>query len=86
MLNSSYDKIGLNLKFERAFVLVLETILGSSAVTNCNGNSTTYYHPTRNEVRRAEWSKAHRFECLVIVVVRGSSPGITICFFFLESN
>ena len=30
MLNSSYDKIGLNLKFERALVLVLENILGPS--------------------------------------------------------
>ena len=34
MLNSSYDKTGLNLKFERAFLLVLENILGPSAVTH----------------------------------------------------
>ena len=34
MLNSLYDKIGLNLRFELAFVSVLENISGPSAVTN----------------------------------------------------
>ena len=32
MLNSLYDKIRLNLKFEQAFVLVLDNILGPSVV------------------------------------------------------
>ena len=35
--------IRLDLKFEQAFVLVLENILGPSAVAH-NRNSTTYYH------------------------------------------
>ena len=35
-LNSSRDMIGSNLKFERAFVFVLENILSTSAVTNYN--------------------------------------------------
>ena len=34
MLNSSCDMIGLNMKFERACVLVLDNILGPSAVTH----------------------------------------------------
>ena len=64
MLNSSYDKTGLNLKFIRAFVLVLENIvlvleniLGPSVVTHYNGNSTTYYMIiTHNGIQKAEWS------------------------------
>ena len=27
-----------------------------------------------NIVQMTEWSEAHRLECLVVVVVRGSSP------------
>ena len=42
VLSSSYDKIGLNLKFERA--LLSENILGPSAVTRYNRNSIIYYH------------------------------------------
>ena len=44
MFNSSYDKIGLNFKFEGAFISELKNILGPPAVTYYNGNSTTYYH------------------------------------------
>ena len=78
MLNSSHDKIGLNMKFELAFILTLDNILGLSAVTYYNRNSTTFINTTHNGVLMAEWSKADRFECLVIVIVRGSSPGMTI--------
>ena len=39
----SYDKTGLNLKFERAFFLVLENTLGPSAVTHYNRNTHTNY-------------------------------------------
>ena len=44
MLNSSYDKIGLNMKFKRAFGLVLENMLGLPTETHYNRHSTTYYH------------------------------------------
>ena len=37
-------------------------------------------------IRMAELSKAHRFERPVTLVVRGSSPGMTISYFLLESN
>ena len=37
MLNSSYDNIRLNLKFERDFALVLENIVGPSAVPHITG-------------------------------------------------
>ena len=33
----------------------------------------------------AEWSKAHLLESLVVVVFRGSSPGMTISFLFLKA-
>ena len=36
--------IRLNLKLEQAFVLVLENILGQSAVTHYNRNSTIYFY------------------------------------------
>ena len=36
--------IGLNLKFKRAFGLVLENILGISTETHYNRKSTAYYH------------------------------------------
>ena len=73
MLNSPYYYIGLNSKFERAFVLVLENISGPSAVTHYNSNSTAYYHHYSQQ-----WSKANRFEYLVVGVVRGWSPRVTI--------
>ena len=38
-----YDKIGLNLKFESAFALVLENTLGPSVVTHYNRNTPTNY-------------------------------------------
>ena len=38
-----YDKIGLNLIFERAFVFVLGNTLGPSAVTHYNRNTPTNY-------------------------------------------
>ena len=41
---ASYDKIGLNLKFQRAFVLVLENTLGQLAVTHWKRNTTTNNH------------------------------------------
>ena len=44
MLHSSYDKIGLNLKFELLFAFVLEKILGPLAVTHHDRNSTIYYN------------------------------------------
>ena len=44
MLNSSHDKIGLNVKFERAFVLSLKNIFGPLVVTHYSRNNTTYYH------------------------------------------
>ena len=65
-LNSSYDKIGLNLKFEQAFVSVLENILGPSAVNIIIKTVPHVIIITHNGVRMAEWSKADRFECLVI--------------------
>ena len=43
----SYGKTGLDLKFERAFVLVVEKTLGLSAATLYNKNITNfhvYYH------------------------------------------
>ena len=74
-----YDKTGLNSKFERAFVLVMENILGPSAATHYNRNSTTYIIiVTHDSVRMAEWSKARRFECLAIMEVRGSGPQLTV--------
>ena len=63
-LIKSNDKIGLNLKFERAFVLVLKSTLGSSAVTHYNKNTTTNYQLYTQRCPDG-------VECLVIVVVRG---------------
>ena len=55
ILDSSHDKIGLNLKFERAFVLALENILGRSAATHLNRNTTTYYNcPAHKAVQMAK--------------------------------
>ena len=60
MLNSSYDKTGYSLKFERSFVLVLENILGRSAVTN-------YRHRRQAADRPAKVAKrigcAHKRGC-----------------------
>ena len=36
---------------------------------------------TYNDIWMVKWSKAHQFECLVIVVVPGSSPEFTILLF-----
>ena len=44
MLNSSYDKIGFNLKLERAFVFVLKNILGPSVVIHYDRDSAEYYY------------------------------------------
>ena len=100
MLNSLSDKIGLNLKFEQAFVLVLGNISGPSAVciiietvphtiiVTHNGDRmvdiVTHNGDrmvdivTHNGDRMVEWSQAHRFACLVFVVVRGSSLAMTV--------
>ena len=40
--------------------------------------STTYYQVMYNDIWMAEWSKARRNECLVIVVVGGSNLGMRI--------
>ena len=40
----SYDKTGLDLKFERAFVLVVENALSLSAVALYNRNTITNFH------------------------------------------
>ena len=58
-IDSLYDKVGLNLKFERAFVLVLENILGLSPVTHYNRNSTTYYQ------RHSQWCPDSRVVALL---------------------
>ena len=41
---------------------------------------------THNIVRMVQSSKANHFQCFVIVVVCGSSPEMTIWFFFLKSS
>ena len=80
MLNSSHDKIGLNLKLKRTFGLALENILGPSVVIHKNTNSTTYYQNAHNNVQSlmAEWSEAHHLGSLVIVVIQGSRPGMNM--------
>ena len=54
MLNLSYDTIALNLKFERAFISVLENMLGPSTVTHYNRSSKlTLSGPAFSVVRQA---------------------------------
>ena len=86
MLNSSYDDIRINFEFEREFALVLENNLGPSAVTHYNRRVSHIIIVYHNGVWMVEWSRAHRFETLVTVVVRGSSPKIDHTVFFPESN
>ena len=62
MLHSSYDKIGLNLKFKRVFVSVLENILGPSAVTHYNRNSAHVIIVIHRGVRIA-----HGFGLVIVV-------------------
>ena len=77
-VNSTYNKIGLNLKSEQTFVLLMENILGPLALTNIIEIVPHIIMLSQNGVRMAEWSKLHNSKFLVIVVLHGSSPGMII--------
>ena len=82
----SFDKIGLNFKFERAFALVLENISGPSAVTHYHRNITTNYHHFLQQCLEAEWSKAHRLKRVETVQVRRFEPRDDRLISLCESN
>ena len=84
-----YDTIGLNLKSERAFVLMLENILGLSAGTHHDRKSTTYYHDHSLQCSDAVFSvrmqSGLRYLALTTLVVRGSRHGIIMSLFLERS-
>ena len=67
MLNSLYDKIGLNLKCKRALALVLENIL-AYLLRHITIDEVPHVAITHNSAWMAEWSNAYHLKSLVIVV------------------
>ena len=66
-------------------MLVLENILGPSAVTHYNKKLPQITIKSYSGVSVAEWSKALRIECLVIVVIRGFALRVNYTgFFFMK--